>query len=82
MGHFGLSRRLYYIGHEKTNEIMRCESQKNASQSGIQSDIRTSIMPHISTSVNHCIFNQSAAYLWNCQESARHRVFRLRTGLQ
>lgn len=41
---------------------MRCESQKNASQSGIQNDIRTSIMPHISTSVNHCIFNQSAAY--------------------
>ncbi|MBO4507728.1 MAG: hypothetical protein J5747_03735, partial [Spirochaetaceae bacterium] len=36
-------------GHEKTNGIMRCESHKNASQSGIQSDIRTSIMPHIST---------------------------------
>ena len=40
---------------------MISESKKYAAQSGIQSDIRTDIMPHKSAAVSHCSINQSAA---------------------
>ena len=41
---------------------MISESKKNAAQSGIQSDIRTGIMPHKSAAVSHCSINQSATH--------------------
>ena len=46
----------------KTNETMISESKKYAAQSGIQSDIRTGIMPHISVAYNHCGINQAATF--------------------
>ena len=46
----------------KTNEIMISESKKNAAQSGIQSDIRTGIMPRISVADTDCDINQAAAH--------------------
>ena len=42
---------------------MISESKKYAAQSGIQSDIRIGIMPHISAAYNHCSFNQAATHL-------------------
>ena len=41
---------------------MISESKKYAAQSGIQSDIRTGIMPHISAAYNHCGINQAATF--------------------